>query len=79
MEYRLELPQAAASVATVTTELLREDPAALADVDDSGQVWRLSTSLPTHALLAVLSRAGLWVAPGQLSLLPSTCCGGCSG
>jgi hypothetical protein len=80
MEYRVELfgtPMPAA--ATLEALLEAEDAAAVADLDRVNHVWRVSTNLGSGDLLALLARIGCRVAPGNVKLLPSVCCGGCSG
>jgi hypothetical protein len=80
MEYRVELfgtPLPAA--ATLEALLASEDAAAVSDLDRSQHVWRVSTSLASGELLALLERLGCRVAPARVKVLPSICCGGCSG
>ena len=80
MEYRVELfgtPLPAA--ATLEALLESEDAAAVSELDHASHVWRVNTSLATTELLHLLERLGCRVAPDSVKLLPSVCCGGCSG
>jgi hypothetical protein len=80
MEYRIELfgtrPPAAA---TLEALLESEDAAAVSELDGASHVWRVSTTLASSELLGLLARLGCHVAPGKVRLVPSVCCGGCSG
>lgn len=58
--------------------LFEADPAAVFDIDSSGGV-RIATSLDVHELLALLHATGCEVARDNVKILPSICCGGCSG
>jgi hypothetical protein len=51
----------------------------VSDLDGAGHVWRVNTSLASAELLRLLERLGCRVAPSSVKLLPSVCCGGCSG
>ena len=80
MEYRVEFfgtPMPA--TATLEALLEAEDAAAVAHLDRANHVWRVNTNLASGELLALLARLGCRVAPGNVKLLPSVCCGGCSG
>jgi hypothetical protein len=79
MEYRIELSGVLPSAATVAALLEKEDAAAIADFDGDARVWRINTSLGPDELRALFARVGCRVSPAQLTLLPSVCCGGCSG
>ena len=80
MEYRVELfGTRLPTAATLEALLESEDAAAVSDLDNSSHVWRVSTSLATSELLHLLERVGCRVAPSSVKLLPSVCCGGCSG
>ena len=80
MEYRVELfGTRLPTAATLEAMLEAEDAAAVSDLDRASHVWRVSTSLASSELLQLLERLGCRVAPGSVKLLPSVCCGGCSG
>jgi hypothetical protein len=59
--------------------LLDVDPSAVADVDATGTLLRVATSLDAVQLLGVVRRTGMPVDLSAIRQLPSTCCGGCSG
>jgi hypothetical protein len=80
VEYRIELfGTPLPTAATLEALLEAEDAAAVSDLDRSQHVWRVNTSLASGELLALLERLGCRVAPARVKLLPSVCCGGCSG
>jgi hypothetical protein len=80
MEYRIELLGTRLPAAATLEALLEsEDAAAVSDLDGAGHVWRVNTSLASAELLRLLERLGCRVAPSSVKLLPSVCCGGCSG
>lgn len=83
MEFHIKLagavPGARPDPAHVERLLQDIDPAALGDVDASGQTLRLSAALDRAQLLEVLHRAGWALAPEDVYQVPSVCCGGCSG
>ena len=58
--------------------LLDADPAAVFDIDPAGGL-RIATSLGVDELRALLHGLGCEVGRGQVEVLPSICCGGCSG
>ncbi len=55
------------------------DPAALVDIDPTGQMLRIATSIDALQLLEVMKKAGYPVKEDQLQRVPSECCGGCGG
>jgi hypothetical protein len=80
MEYRIELIGTPLPAAAALEALLEcEDAAAVSDLDRVNHVWRVSTSLASGELLALLARLGCRVPPARVRLLPSVCCGGCGG
>ena len=80
MEYRIELfGTRLPTPATLEALLESEDAAAVSELDGASHVWRVNTSLASVELLALLARLGCRVAPANVRLLPSVCCGGCSG
>lgn len=79
MEYRIHLPTPLEEHPTRFEALLLEaDPSALLDVDRSG-VLRAATTLVQSELTALLRGHGGPFADAKVELLPSLCCGGCSG
>ncbi len=55
------------------------DPSLLLDVDPTGRILRVVTSIDGVQLVALIGQAGYPLVPDQLTQLPSICCGGCSG
>lgn len=78
MEYRIN---AAGSIdpGAIEDAIRAVDPAAMVDLDPTGQVLRVATSLGDAGLVALLAGAGYPLSPQQLEHVPSQCCGGCSG
>ena len=79
MEYRVNLAGSLPDAERLSSLLAAEDPAAIGELDRAASVWRVNTMLSTRDLLGLLDRSGCAVAPAQVILLPSVCCGGCSG
>jgi hypothetical protein len=79
MEFSLRTKGAAIDLAALERRLVAIDPAALLDLDESGQTLRIATTATGDELLACLRAAGMAAAAGDLDQLPSVCCGGCSG
>ena len=78
MEYRIATATRLPAPARIETTLLDADPAAIFDIDPAG-VLRIATSLDAAELVALLCAEGCPVASDQVLVLPSICCGGCSG
>ncbi len=80
MEYRIELFGATVPTgATLDALLEAEDAGAVSDLDRAGRVWRVNTVLAAAELRDLLARVGCRVEASQVRMLPSVCCGGCSG
>ncbi|MEO8159780.1 MAG: hypothetical protein ABI588_00060 [Arenimonas sp.] len=79
MEYRIELSGTLPAEEALSALLETEDVAATADLDPAKGIWRVNTTLASRDLLDLLGRAGCEVTPAQVTLVPSVCCGGCSG
>ena len=79
MEYRVELAGMTPDLAAVSDALLAADPAAVADFDAAAGALRVSTCVESDELLELLLLAGAAGSRGQVELMPSVCCGGCSG
>ena len=58
--------------------LLDADPAAVFDIDPAAGL-RIATSLGVDELRALMQALGCEVSREQIEVLPSICCGGCSG
>jgi len=79
VEFRVKLAGAVPDPERLATKLAEQDPSALWDFDRGGRVWRVSTMLSSAVLVDVLADAGCPTSPWNIALVPSTCCGGCSG
>ncbi|MGB3268870.1 MAG: hypothetical protein WBA65_02845 [Rhodanobacter sp.] len=79
MEFHIALTDAAPDPAVVQDALFDIDPTAVADLDMSGLVLRVSASASAADLIGILRQAGWTVTPEQVVQLPSICCGGCGG
>lgn len=66
-------------LASVEQALLAADPAAMIDLDGLNNVLRVSTYLDGAGLQSLIADAGFSVPLGDVELVPSECCGGCSG
>ncbi len=55
------------------------DPSALVDLDPRGETLRVAAAVNAIELAALIRQAGYPLARHQVTQLPSTCCGGCSG
>jgi hypothetical protein len=79
MEYRIHLPQPIQEHPTRFEALLLEtDPSALLDVVPAGVV-RVATTLGQLELTELLRAQDGPLTDARVELLPSICCGGCSG
>jgi hypothetical protein len=79
MEFSFRTTGAAIDLAALERRLVAIDPAAVLDLDESGQTLRVATTATCDELLACLRAAGMEADAGDLDQLPSVCCGGCSG
>lgn len=79
MEFHVHLAGARPDLRTIERIVLEADPAAVVDLDATGDTLRVAGSLTAVEVGMVLRQAGYSVAPEQVEQLPSVCCGGCSG
>ena len=79
MQYRINTGGTQPDVDAIEQTIAGIDPAALVDLDHSGQVLRVSTVLDDAELLAVLNQAGLAADWQDVESVASECCGGCGG
>lgn len=79
MEYRVELGATIPDLVAVNDTLLAVDPAAMVEFDAAAGALRVATCIDSDELIALLAGAGAPVNRGQVELMPSVCCGGCSG
>ncbi|MEO6800878.1 MAG: hypothetical protein ABI178_13150 [Rhodanobacter sp.] len=78
MEFHIDLAGISLVLADAQDALFDVDPAAVVDLDASGQL-RISAAVTAVDLIDVLQQAGYPLAPAQVVQLPSICCGGCGG
>lgn len=79
MEVHLHRPLAADKQAALIERLSDIDPAALIDTDPQTGHLRLNTLVTHSELLALLVALDPELSAADLHLIPSVCCGGCSG
>lgn len=79
MEFHYHRLGHAPDLSSIERAIAELDPAVLLDLDASGRIVRISTTLGDHDLIDCLRRAGAQVVAEDLERLPSVCCGGCSG
>ena len=79
MEYRVTTFRSLPEPESIERAVLDADPAAVLDVGPAQHVLRIATSLDVDGLCAVLLMLGCDVEREQVTVLPSICCGGCSG
>lgn len=79
MEFHVHLAGARPDLSAIEATLLDADPAALVDLDATGDTLRVAGAFTAVDVGMLLRQAGFAVAPRQVEQLPSICCGGCSG
>ena len=79
MELDIRVDPARIDLAGIERALLGSDPAALVDLDPSSGHLRVATCAAPAEVRAVLAAAGVPVPAEAIQILPSVCCGGCSG
>ncbi len=79
MEFRVLLSLPVPDAGQLGALLESEDPAAVGELDGAAQTWRVNTALSSQELVNLLGRAGCQTSLSQVVVLPSVCCGGCSG
>ncbi|MBO9716189.1 MAG: hypothetical protein J7507_05115 [Pseudoxanthomonas sp.] len=80
MELDIRLPpQPPVDIARIERLLLDSDPAGVVDLDPATGHLRVSTCAERDEVASVLSAAGHPVQIADISIVPSVCCGGCSG
>lgn len=77
MEFKIHIERP--HLETIEQRLLDIDPASLVDVDTTDGRVRVSTCAQPFELAMALAAAGHPVAVADIELMPSICCGGCSG
>lgn len=79
MEFHIALTDTSPAPGIIQDALFDVDPAAVVDLDMSGLVMRISSSVEAPDLVQVLRQTGWEVGLKQIVQLPSICCGGCGG
>jgi hypothetical protein len=79
MEFRVQLSTTPPDANRLDALLQAEDPAAVGEFDGAAKLWRVNTALSARDLVGLLERAGCPTPLAQVTVLPSVCCGGCSG
>lgn len=79
MEFHIALSEASPDPSVIQEALFDIDPTAVADLDMSGLVMRVSSSATAADVIEVIRGTGWPVAAENVVQLPSICCGGCGG
>jgi len=79
MEFHVQLSGPLPDPQRLGALLEAEDPAAVGEFDGRENVWRVNTALSSRDLVNLLGRAGCPTPLVQVVVVPSVCCGGCSG
>ena len=79
MEFHVKFSGPAPDPVLIENVIRVLDASALVDIDPLSPTIRIATSIDARQLVALIGQAGYPVAPGQVTQLPSICCGGCSG
>ena len=79
VEFHIHLAGARPDLGAIEDALLDADPAALVDLDATGDTLRVAGAFSAVDVVTMMSQAGYPVSPRQVEQLPSICCGGCSG
>lgn len=78
MEFHISLVGPKPDLDAIEQSLRAVDPAGVIDIDEAGRL-RVAAAVNADELVALVRQAGVVVVPAQVTQLPSTCCGGCSG
>ncbi|MGY0556640.1 hypothetical protein [Lysobacter sp. A421] len=79
MEFHISVVGAVPDTDAIEASICEVDPSALVDIDPTGQLLRVATSIDSVELVSLINHAGYPVSSDQVRQLPSICCGGCSG
>ena len=79
MELDIRLPAHGLDIHRIERQLLDIDPAGIVDIDPANGHLRVSSCASRDEVARILGQAGHPVAPAAVSIVPSVCCGGCSG
>jgi hypothetical protein len=79
MELDIRLPPQPVDIDRIVRLLLESDPAGVVDLDPATGHLRVSTCAGPDEVALVLFAAGHPVETADIAIVPSVCCGGCSG
>lgn len=79
MEFHIRVPGALSDIGVIENAVRTVDASALVDIDPARPAVRIAASVDLDQLVSVLRQAGYPVTRDDVTQLPSTCCGGCSG
>lgn len=79
MELDIRLGRGPVDMDGIERLMLDTDPASVVDVDPATGHLRVSTCADHDEVLLVLFAAGCPVTAQDIAIVPSVCCGGCSG
>ncbi|KAF1692092.1 hypothetical protein MNQ95_04465 [Pseudoxanthomonas daejeonensis] len=79
MELDIILRTGPVDVGHIERLLLEADPAGVVDLDAASGHLRISTCAARDEVAAILAAAGHPVEVPDIVIVPSVCCGGCSG
>lgn len=79
MQFKIRITDATPEIGVIENAIRAIDPAAVVDIDQTGETLRVAASLDPAQLLRLIGQTGYAVAPDQLQQVPSDCCGGCGG
>ena len=79
MEFHLRLARPIENLWTVRDSVLSADPSAVVDTAADGMTLRIAAVLGPEDLARSLGRAGVAATADDILIIPSVCCGGCSG
>ncbi|MCX7556914.1 hypothetical protein OS187_08800 [Xanthomonadaceae bacterium JHOS43] len=79
MQYVITLPSEPSDPRRFAELIVAEDPGAVLDQVPGAPAIRLSTCLSHGELHGLAGAAGMNIGTESIKLLPSDCCGGCSG
>ena len=79
MELDIRVEAARIELARIRRSLLESDPAALVDLDPATGHLRVATCASPAEVRTILATAGVPLPQEAIGIVPSVCCGGCSG
>lgn len=79
MQFNIRINESSLDIGQIESALGEIDPAAVVDLDAVSRMLRVSTIALPGELIDILDRSGCRIALADIELVPSVCCGGCSG